>query len=671
MESVIKKLVLFIFLFGFVSHFFPSKSFASKSVSGVSISTVDEIIDKKKIKNLDELPQYLPKYLKLHFILKHGKEEIAPRGHLFEVPEKGIGQGSTPLNPRAILFDDRNGFALSYNGGAQVCEQKVTTSSNGKKISFITEKDLYKSCKKTVKQKNGHTLDMMEYDSQVGFKLWKWDFFTDKTPQKNQDRCINCHGPHSRPIFSMYPDWPGFYGSDNDEMTNPNMKIVGAQYIPTVMVDADYQRKELLNFRSFREKQKKHPRYSPLFDEELVKNALDYESFYNIKSIEPNRQKMIWNFPSETFSLDIDWSKRKPGWVTAYPWDYFFAIYPERPAHTFTSTRDVSRAFRFRPGIRFNILMSRYHIKNLTRLITNHRNYDKFGKFFVYNTMRCAQNSPHQKVAAKWIKLAGKELKKIKIGSAQQRKVNLKKRTGVISGYPLVADGSTGFKRKLVPDQEKALLLEHERSWLLFDLELRDIDMRYSYNKPEYNYIKNPTSGPMKIGYFGENGIYFNSYNDGSSTTDELISASLLQNLIKKDKKLNALMKDKTKGISWKYRKAILSDSGNEVRLDEKNKRASSKYEILKSFFEDRGTSSIEDDHLNFWGLSQKYGRFPARYDLDHDFFEKMDDLGKWINLPYDPAITGDHHRAPWWIKRTEHFATIYSNVCEALEESL
>jgi hypothetical protein len=50
---------------------------------------------------------------------------------------------------------------------------------------------------------------------------------------------------------------------------------------------------------------------------------------------------------------------------------------------------DVSRAFTRRAGLRFNLLYSRLFVQQVVEKIKTHPNFEKFGRFFVYNTMRC------------------------------------------------------------------------------------------------------------------------------------------------------------------------------------------------------------------------------------------------------------------------------------------
>ena len=207
-----------------------------------------------------------------------------------------------------------------------------------------------------------------------------------------------------------------------------------------------------------------------------------------------------------------------------------------------------------------------------------------------------------------------------------------------------------------VEEENKVKLLEYDRRWRLLGLSLRDIDMRLSYNNPAYDHYLNGNTehpgkekkGIMRLGYFGD-GVYFNSYNDGSTTTDELIAGTLLQQLVKENELLQKWLRAKTKDISINYEESYFDQAG----------------EFQTQRFENKFYNPVNHE-LHLWGLVEKYGKFPVRYSLDKDFFHKMDSHGKWISLPYDPAIAEDHHRDGW--TSSKPFSKIRNAVCDSLE---
>lgn len=647
---------------------------AKMKKSDLTIDGLSSFIQEKKIQNLDDIPSQLPGEFMINFILKHGREIEAPRGHL---PEHGdvdgevLGQQATPLSPRAIVFDLDSGFTISYNGGGKICTVDKIKGVHGKDISCDG---------KETDQENSHTLDMMEFDQETHkFIFEKWDLIG-KDTNKNNKNCAFCHGAgeKARPVYSMYPDWPGFYGSDNDELTNPNMVIVGGGYTPAITPSSDYQKNEFKDFLEFRRlvRESNLPRYkkryAPLFDERNIRENTGFDNYVFVEPAE-NRRYKIWgrvsggdytdpfskvDYPlSENFvDSGFEWLNIG-GRVAIFPWDQYYALFPFRPTHTYVSTRDISKAFTFRPGLRFNILMSRYHTLNLKRQIINHKNFEDIGKFFLFNTMMCS-SEPENKVAIdKWFNKAGELLGE-----------NLSTGNGIRVGNPLYVNEGNRFSIKEdASEHEKIKLLEYGRRYKLFDLEIRDVDMRYSRYRDEYDYENYPTNGPLKIGYFGS-GIYFNSYNDGSVTTDELITAQIAQHLAKNDPSFIRALRKHASNVTWSYREKVIEGGGHTIR---DGKISISGREVSttnrKKLFVEGSTS--DQNVLNTWNFASKYGKFPARYTIDKDYYAKMDAISGWINLPYDPYIGNEHHRV-WW-SSGKKFWEVYSALCNSLEDSL
>ena len=663
------------------------------------MAKTQRLIERHDIQNLDTFPEALmsehAETFGLNFILKHGNDTKGPRGHLFELGEMGLGQSATPLQPRTILFDQKTGFSYSYNGGREVCRKVVDIDTyetylgrfpRQLETEAVTEAEKL-ACTaeggEIVAQKGGNSLDMMEFDHETArFELWKYDFTDGKVGQPNKDGCIKCHGPNNRPIFSMYPDWPGFYGSDNDELTSDLIELQRLNVIraernwPALLLGVDgfeqksYQRDEREQFLAFRQyiQETNHPRYTPLFNSERVESLLGLEPLTHIAP--GTASSRVWSNP------DRD---RPAGAVKAYSFADVFTLFPLRPDHTYISTRDVSRAFFFRPGLRFNVLMSRYHTKGLVKTIVEHENFadeKKLGKFFAFNLMRCVPKDENEDVLTKWFDKAKGALKTVKTldglpSSSKKRVVDTETMEGIRYAYPVTANGDHLSK--------KVRVLEYERNWMLFGLELKDVDMRYSYNKPEYNYTEVETTGPMKLGYFKDS-RYFNSYNDGSTTTDELVAAAVVDHLFKSDSSFNqAVINNAEKygdDLSWTTHEKVLIKDGESVREDVK--------QTTKSFVSPQG--------LTFWGLQDKYGKYSARYTLDQNFHKEMDSQGKWINLTFDKAVAWFHHRAPWTrspegfglvsvqeqpyrgaelTQKGRLFTAIRDLVCESLEERL
>ena len=153
----------------------------------------------RDVATLNKVPQHLPTAMLKNFVLKHGRLRVGERGHLVE---RRVSQSADPSLPRAILWDDASGTVVSYNGGGPG-------------------------------QKQGQRLDVLAFDDVTKqFDLEGIEVDAGHTGVRD---CASCHETHQQPIFSMYPDWPSFYGSDNDELSNTRVAVQVAEL-------ADYRR---------------------------------------------------------------------------------------------------------------------------------------------------------------------------------------------------------------------------------------------------------------------------------------------------------------------------------------------------------------------------------------------------------------------------------------------
>lgn len=256
------------------------------------------------VTEMDQLIPLLPGPFRLNFTLKHGVKRIGQNGHLTEdLENKSLS--ADPLAPRAILWDERSGFTLSYNGGLPT-------------------------------QTFPNRLDMLSFDKTSKTFALNEINFPIQPGQANvtTSNCTTCHGANSRPIFAMYPDWPSFYGSINDELTDTNNIV---------------QQKELSDYKQFVASAHQNNRYAPLYD-----NA--------------NFQKYMHDVNGNSVSL-----------------------YPTFPYRQNVSTvpGEVSRAFTFRASLRLGIILHRLHVQMIAQKIMSHPNYAKYNRFFTFNTMAC------------------------------------------------------------------------------------------------------------------------------------------------------------------------------------------------------------------------------------------------------------------------------------------
>lgn len=439
--------------------------------------------------SLDQLPAALPGDFRINFTLKHGRLYKGENGHLIE---QVVSQSSSPTAPRAVLWDERSGFSISYNGGASG-------------------------------QTEPNRLDVLEFDAATkSFHLSALQFDDAHAPRWQTEadmpepgrKCSKCHGKNDRPIFAMYPDWPSFYGSDNDELTDTSKPV---------------EARESSDYKQFRtEVSTKHlPRYAPLYDAANVKARL----------------------------RGID-------------------VYPSYPYRQDTSEQieNVSRSFAFRPSLRFGVLMNRLMAQSAAEKIESHPNFDKFGALFLHELLECRSGS----TPARWTPAV-----KDAIGRTPKT----------------VAGGKTFHYRDMLS---------------LFGLEVRDVDIRYSYNHEGYA-NEDATRKVMEVGYI--DGSYWNSYFDGSATIDELLAMKL--------------------------------------------------YEHLSA---DPEFSDIKGTIANPDGLVVKYERRAERFKFDKNFFTEMDAKGRWIPIPYPEAKLNDvHHREGY----PTRFQTQHAALCGKLEGHL
>ncbi len=543
-------------------------------------------LSKKSVTDLDQVPATLSSSFRANFIVKHGMDVDGPRGHKHEPDVPGFGIHASPLDPRVYVFNPNTGMALSYNGNKS--------------------------------QQGGQTLDLMTYDE----KLASFDFQKIEFPIKDgkigidNQNCVVCHGGAGnsgagnsgagnsgagsseslRPIFSMYPDWPRFYGSDNDELKlalkYPTESSIPKGTDPVTRKRIENQKKEWENFHKFTtEIAPTHPRYSPLFADD----AFVIHKFGVARA----------SYPEYPYRSDVEAIGEK------------------------LDPSDVSRAFTRRAGLRFNLLYSRLLVKQVVRKITSQKEqFQNFGSFFVYNTMRCAPLRSSNAVIQKWSKSLLASLNRI----AEDNRIEYKywDASGAATGHPLAAAGKFSVGSSLDLLGEKKSLLQYGQNLALFGLKINDVDMRFTYYHPDYlptnSYRQLKPLDVMQVGYL--DGTYFNSYNDGSTTMDEHLTAELLKELSRSNK-------------------------------------------TLSSFLGKRGNLAIR-------GLLDKYGSdtFKERMKLDRPFFEKMDSYSKWFSLPY-PYKAGDegkptsfmelHHRAPF----TQAYRESYNEVCRILETEL
>ena len=268
----------------------------------MSLDVFDSILNQHpEVIELKDIPAFLPGEYRMNFVLKHGILREGERGHLVE---RIISQSSSPKLPRAILWDERSGMVMSYNGGG--VEQKANH-----RIDFLTFDDVKKT----------YHLIAADFPIQHG-----------KVQYSAQD-CMTCHGPDQRPIFSMYPDWPSFYGSDNDELANTENEV-------QVLEKKDYS----------------------FFLENIVPNNERYTTLYDAENIEKSLGISLYdNYP---FRQNLD-------------------------GNTDGNLNAISRSFAFRPSLRLGVLLNRIHSQHITKKIVEHENFKDLGPYLLHELLEC------------------------------------------------------------------------------------------------------------------------------------------------------------------------------------------------------------------------------------------------------------------------------------------
>jgi|GEM_PF-4901149 len=126
-----------------------------------------ETLDLTDVKNLDEL------ILKL--------DESAYKNATFSYSSGALLSAQTD-DLRPVLWNENQNFLVTFNSHG---------NESVEALNWIEESS---------------TWELLELD--IKSKKWK----------VNQDKCLECHGPNSKPIWREYPKWPGFIGSNNDKL---------------------------------------------------------------------------------------------------------------------------------------------------------------------------------------------------------------------------------------------------------------------------------------------------------------------------------------------------------------------------------------------------------------------------------------------------------------------
>ncbi len=433
-----------------------------------------------------------PAMFRKNFTAKHGVPEPGERGHAYEVLETFLspqvvasGQSASAMSPRTLMWDEATGFTISFNGDA-------------------------------AGDRGGARLDLMRYDQQQeAFELWALDLpaatpIQPQQPHTATDDCAHCHGPVSRPIWPMYPDWPGFYGSDNDELTSSSPAA----------------QRELPLWTAFRECVggsgcevaggfDPRERFSGLFAPGLERSLRDIWPAVPAAEIAAYVTAHPRNLPSPT-SLGLF---EDPGATRDWLGLRRHASFPFRPDHAHESAAP-SRAFFHRPNLRLGVLYNRLLARSLMARLRRDPVFVEHQRFVALGVMDCGwDGDEHTKAQVQ-----------ARFGEAVAERL-----------HPL------GLSIDAKTEVRQPLLLAALGS------SVRDVDMRFSHSNPAYAPLDATedaplAEGPMDLGFIayagrdlhavGASARYFNSYFDGTATFDELWAAHMLDALAADDPEL-------------------------------------------------------------------------------------------------------------------------------------
>jgi hypothetical protein len=519
-----------------------------------------------------------PFHFKRNITLKSGIQvsDIGPNGHPIE---KDISTSATKEHPRVFLWDETTGFTASWNGHP---------GDDRKKDNGFHRMDLY-SFDMTTKKHN-----LMTWDPINGRQIVNGSHSSVPIEAK----CIRCHGPNLRPTFPMYPDWPGFFGSFNDELAGyPNAKgkvitsddsnviekitVPNAELANTIQLT---EQKWLKDFRaSIAGSPMEYMRYAPLFE----------QSF-----------------------LD-EWTKIWP--------ETDHALYPYRPDNG-TAFSLVSRSFLNRPNLRIGVLYGRLVALEVFERIKKSSTFPKFKEEFLYSVMDC-----------NWQKF--KTVRATALASLKTAAAGMK-----INGVPVKLDFN-GLNNTFGDGSSAPYGLDktyrqipYETLLAAYGIEVRDIDFRLNYNNKLYNteslystqsimdigYMKtsykagkylNSKGGDMTFPYNPDspNMKYFNSYFDGSATSNELLAAQTLMILAKEKPDVFGKYLGYLQTLKGKYR-----------------------------------------------GAGERYLR-------DRVFFDKVDKMSPWLPTPYPLGVLDLHHREGFYGSKDNSPQTQYNILCNAV----
>lgn len=589
------KIYLSVFLiFGFINFNLLNLSLLNINIAEAAVPSPDcsrnnvycleeFLTDIQSVRSMEDTIDKIPTYIKRNLTFKRGNNLqkrtvgiLGPHGHKVS---NNNSQSATPDQPRAFVWDESSGFTVSWNSGNP--KHTANDRLDIYDFDFKTKKHRLKAFIPTT----GQVVD---------------EHFKDQSGST----CLTCHGPSARPIFPMYPDWPQFYGEFNDELSGYPRGSLALRADLRVMSNEVQPIERDLFFAFLGAEGRSNLRYSKLFD------------------VKPQAQN----------------SNR---------------YYPYRPDTTTSPFSSASRAFANRPNLRLGVLYNRLTALQTFEKIKSSPIFKKYPDIIFYSLMDCNWDfvdgqgqtgreqilGPFLAEVQKHPALKNINLRGVKYSAAEVT-ANIRNLF-----FAETENNQTVYYKSPAYNARNYRQIPYEDLLQILGLDIRDLDIRFKYDSglkvtKGYN-VFDPkayhfTDSAMDIGYienrYAMNPIcdnnntpcvfsydntymagmkYFNSYFDGSATTNELLAAQML---------------------------LYFTDSSENFNQDP------ALAEVRTHF-----RSRVANPDMYFETLMKKYSHFTTRLGLDREFFGRMDAIGPWIQLPYPPDLLNIHNRESFW----------------------
>ena len=148
------------------------REISSVSSDGVSLSSLESLIQTKNIISIETLLPQLPVSFMQDYTFVYNSRSL---------------QDASPQNPRALVFGTTGRSVISFNGSP---DQKGYSSLEAMEFDDTTKQFVFEEISFPAPGQTG----------------------TAQFSGHNPEKCLTCHGNPARPIYDNYPTWPGFYG---------------------------------------------------------------------------------------------------------------------------------------------------------------------------------------------------------------------------------------------------------------------------------------------------------------------------------------------------------------------------------------------------------------------------------------------------------------------------